>query len=237
MSAKTGKKRSDTKVAVAKRNGVEVVKIVAPDPSWTHDRLIAKVVVDGTIANAKTIQTYAYGQMGEHGSMMQTIDSLREKVNASKAGSTAVADELLIGQAVALNTIFNEMMRRAALNLGEYPEAVDRYMRLAFKAQSQSRATLESLARIKCPPNVAFVKQANIAHGPQQVNNMAAGQDTPAARMGESESQPSKLLENSHGEWMDTRATSTAGRGDPAMATVGQIHRAEVQSGEAGCER
>ncbi|MBP7157667.1 MAG: hypothetical protein KA065_04225 [Thermomonas sp.] len=187
------------------------MSIAVPDASWTRERLIAKVVVNGTVANANTIQTYAYGQMGEHGSMMQTIDSLQEKINASKAGSTAVADELLIGQAVALNTIFNEMMRRAALNLGEYPEAVERYMRLAFKAQSQSRATLESLARIKCPPNVAFVKQANIAHGPQQVNNIAAGQDETAARTWESQKQPNKLLEDGHGEWMDTRATGTAG--------------------------
>ena len=211
MSSKREQKRSSTKVASTKQNGVEVVSIAVPDASWTRERLIAKVVVNGTVANANTIQTYEYGQMGEHGSMMQTIDSLQEKINASKAGSTAVADELLIGQAVALNTIFNEMMRRAALNLGEYPEAVERYMRLAFKAQSQSRATLESLARIKCPPNVAFVKQANIAHGPQHVNNIAAGQDETAARTWESQKQPNKLLEDGHGEWMDTRATGTAG--------------------------
>ena len=45
-------------------------------------------------------------------------------------------------------------------------------MRLALKAQGQCRATLETLATIKNPP-VVFARQANIAQGPQQVNNTA----------------------------------------------------------------
>jgi len=44
-------------------------------------------------------------------------------------------------------------------------------MRLALRAQSQCRATLETLAVIKNPTTVAYVRQANIANGPQQVNN------------------------------------------------------------------
>jgi len=38
-------------------------------------------------------------------------------------------------------------------------------MRLAFKAQSQARATIETSAEIKNPHQFAFVKQANIAGG------------------------------------------------------------------------
>jgi hypothetical protein len=44
-------------------------------------------------------------------------------------------------------------------------------MRLALKAQSQCRATIETLAEIKNPQPVAFVQQADVAHGPQQINN------------------------------------------------------------------
>src|SRR3546814_6645300 len=89
--------------------------------------------------------------MGEHGSMSQMCSSLWEKIRASKAGSAAVADELLIGQAVALSTIFNECMRRAALNMGESPEMMERYMRLGLKATSRSEehtSELQSLMRI-----------------------------------------------------------------------------------------
>lgn len=77
---------------------------------------------------------------------------------------------MLNAQVNALNAIFAELSRRAALNMGEYPAATERYLRLAFKAQSHCRATVETLAAIKNPPTV-FAKQANIANGPQQVNN------------------------------------------------------------------
>jgi hypothetical protein len=50
------------------------------------------------------------------------------------------------------------------------PEWADRYLRLALKAQSQSRATVETLATVKNPP-VVYAKQANFAAGAQQVNN------------------------------------------------------------------
>ena len=41
---------------------------------------------------------------------------------------------------------------------------------MGLKAQSQCRATIEALATIKNPLNVALVNQANIANN-QQVNN------------------------------------------------------------------
>lgn len=212
----------------------EVVSIAIPDSTWSRDRLIAKIAVDGTMANANTIQTYAYGQMGEHGSMLQTIDSLQDKIKASKEGSAAVADELLIGQAVALNTVFNECLRRAALNAGAHPEAMERYMRLGFKAQSQCRASLESLAKIKNPPNVAFVRQANIANGPQQVNNgTQAPEGVPVpARTGKSESAPIELLEDSDGQWLDTRAAGEASGRDSQVEPVGVIDRTANRRGQ-----
>ena len=50
--------------------------------------------------------------------------------------------------------------------MGEYLLATETYLRLALKAQSQCRATLETLAAIKNPP-VIFAKQANVTTGPQ----------------------------------------------------------------------
>jgi hypothetical protein len=52
-------------------------------------------------------------------------------------------------------------------------------MKLALRAQSQSRQTVEALIVAKNPP-VPIAKQANIANGPRQVNNNAAG--VPRAR-------------------------------------------------------
>lgn len=66
------------------------------------------------------------------------------------------------------------MARRAALNMNGHLDATDELLRLALKAQAQSRATVEALAEVKNPRSVAFVKQANIAHGHQQVDNPGA---------------------------------------------------------------
>jgi hypothetical protein len=60
-------------------------------------------------------------------------------------------------------------------------------MRLALKAQRQCRATIETLVMAKNPAPVTFVKQANVAHGPQQVNN---GPPAEASRARESENRP-----------------------------------------------
>jgi hypothetical protein len=48
--------------------------------------------------------------------------------------------------------------------------AAESYFKMALKAQNQCRMTLETLSNIKNPP-VVYAKQANIANGPQQVNN------------------------------------------------------------------
>ena len=96
-------------------------------------------------------------------------------------------------------------------------------MKLALRAQSQARTTLEALAAIKSPPMV-FAKQANIAQGPQQVNNTVSLPGV--ARAGNPESGQNELLE-AHGERLDDRAASSAGAGDQALAAVGWVDRAE----------
>ena len=74
------------------------------------------------------------------------------------------------------------------------------------------------------PPTV-FAKQANIAHGPQQVNNVRLRQVSALRfRAGNQESEPIKLLEAA-GKRMDFGTTNTTGRGDQAMAPVGTVNR------------
>jgi hypothetical protein len=92
---------------------------------------------------------------------------------------------MLTSHAHTLDAIFHELIARAR---GEaragHLQAAETYMRLALKSQSQCRTTVETLAEIKNPPNVAFVKQANIANGPQQINNgpleSHGGKDSPS---------------------------------------------------------
>ena len=96
-------------------------------------------------------------------------------------------------------------------------------MRMALRAQSQCRATLETLAAIKNPP-VLFARQANVTTGPQQINNGVAE----SSRAREIEAERTQLLRADHGERMDTGTAGATGRGDPALATVGTLDGAEV---------
>jgi len=105
-----------------------------------------------------------------------------------------------------------------------YRDATEIYLRLAPKAQSQCRTTWESLAEIKNPRAVAFVRQANIAHGLQQVNN-GTGPEPPARA--EIANQSNELLGGDNGQRLDTRAPGTAVGGNPELATVGTFDRAE----------
>jgi hypothetical protein len=84
---------------------------------------------------------------------------------------------MLLSQAHALNSMFTALAQKATEQ--EYLKPMEAYTRLALKAQSQCRATLETLAEIKQPRHVVIAQQANLAHQ-QQVNNGTAGQPSSA---------------------------------------------------------
>ena len=136
----------------------------------TESQSLAELVTRGTVGCASTVIDYAKNHH-EGLSLTDMARALRIQGEAVNRGDLSEAERMLNGQAVALNAIFNELARRAANNMGTYLGTTESYLRLALKAQVQSRATVEALAEMKNPHPVAFVKQANIAHGPQQVNN------------------------------------------------------------------
>lgn len=199
-------------------------------PGTTEDRLIADVVAEGEATNASTALRFVHADHGEL-SLTDMVKALHTHGEAINRGDLSAAERMLNSQAVALNAIFGELARRAALNMGTHLGATESYMRLALKAQSQSRATVETLAAIKNPP-VVFARQANIAHGPQQVNNGTAAESGTVragapAHPGENAFKPTELLEdlNNGRTQLDTRATSATGRANQDMATVGAFNR------------
>jgi len=135
-------------------------------PGETQDRVVAGRVARGLVTNASTAIRFLQAEHDDL-SLMDIAHELREQGEAVNRGDLSGAERMLNAQAVALNAIFAEMARRAALNMSEHLSATEIYMRLALKAQSQSRATFETLAAIKNPP-VVFARQANINNGGQQ---------------------------------------------------------------------
>ena len=160
-------------------------------------------------------------------------EKIREQADAMHSGDMKGIESMLFAQALTLQATFTALSRRAASNAGEYIGATDTYLRLALKAQGQCRATLETLANIKNPRPVAFVKQANISNGPQQVNNGTADTSGAVVRAREENENPqNELLTDTratHGKPVDTGAKSKAGASNPRMATVETGHRATKQ--------
>lgn len=200
-------------------------------PGDDKKAVLAKTALRPSVRAAITAQAYSK-QFGEL-ALGALVDELSAQSVAASNGDLRRAEAMLVAQAHTLEAIFHELVRRAGLNMGEYLNAAETYMRLALKAQSQCRATLETLAAIKNPAPVTFVRQANVAHGPQQVNNAPPAEPS---RARESENQPDELLEQQHGERLDGGAARTAIGADTSLDTVEAVQRAENASRQgAGC--
>lgn len=185
---------------------------------------LARVSLRPSTKGAVTIKEYSniYGNLD----LMGLVGELSDQAKEVNDGNLKRVEGMLLVQAHTLDAIFNNLAQRAINS--EYMDHLDRYLRLALKAQSQCRATLETLAAIINPAPVAFVKQANIANGPQQVNNSVADN---AARAEISKNQPNKLLDHQHGKRMDFGTTGATGSTDSTLETVETVNRPQDKDG------
>ena len=185
-----------------------------------------ELVLSPTIQSA--VGVHAWSKFAGEADLAETVADLRNQVKEVQAGDMGRVEAMLYGQAMTLQTIFTSLARKAVAQ--EYLKQFQVNLALALKAQAQCRATLEALAEIKNPRPVSFVRQANISNGPQQVNNGAgtqAGTHAPA-HAEKTEGAQNELLEHQHGNYLDTRAQSQAGRADRKLETVAPRHRAAI---------
>ncbi len=191
---------------------------VSESPGKSPERSLADTALHPTVGAAATVICFAKGTFGTL-AITETVEALNDNVNAVKKGNLSGPEAMLVSQAHSLDAIFTELARRSALNMGEYIEASEKYMRLALKAQAQCRATIETLAAIKNPPLV-IAKQANISNGPQQVNNGSP------LRAEVSSNRPNELLEHTYEQRLDPSAAGTTGRSDSALVPLEASNRA-----------
>ena len=195
----------------------------------SKERIEAELAQSTEVLNTQTIRLFTQGTIG----IVDATESfmlMKEKTAQVRSGDLSGPEAILTAQAIALDAIFNEMARRASLNLGEHLQATDTYMRLAMRAQSHCRATLQTLGELKNPRQVAFVKQANISHGHQQVNNGASkfhSEDgfTNDTRTGVNDFSSNKLSKDGNELLPDTRTSSIKSKANQKMETLGEINR------------
>jgi hypothetical protein len=169
---------------------------------------------------------FVISEFGGHPDVAALAVQLEIGMNDVSNNSLRECEAMLYSQAHALQAVFVDSLLQA--NKQEWFSNSEAHMRIALKAQAQCRAAVETLAAIKNPP-VVIARQANIAQGPQQVNNgmMPAGQ--PRAGAGKTEKPQNKLLGGSNELLPDIRAPGAAVGSDPAMATLGAFDRAKVR--------
>jgi hypothetical protein len=159
--------------------------------------------------------------------------AIRGYAHAITAGDTARSEAMLISQATALQSLFVRLVERgfAQDSLPQY----ETHMRLAFKAQSQCRATLQALTELKQGPLI-FAQQANVSGGgPIQVNSGIA-------RACETETSPNQLsgIQNELPTNRGTAAGAIARY--PSMEALAAIdrpekHRRKAAIGKARVQR
>lgn len=199
-------------------NAKEGLTLIAKDGK-TKDQILGDTVVCPTFHNGVLIHTFEKGSFaGEALNINAVIESLSNSTQKVKNGDLSLLEDTLIGQAQALQALFTTFAQRAETQ--KTTKGFEILMGMSFKAQAQCRATLQTLIELKFPRQATFVKQANISHGHQQVNN---GVESHAR---ETNASQNKLFEGDHhgGEKMDFRATQSPSPSNSTLATMETVH-------------
>ena len=178
----------------------------------------AKVALSPSVHAGAVVGQYGSMLFGKDNMDVNCLDKvLKESTEAIHHGDMKAVEAMLYGQAVALQTMFTNLARRADCQQGRL-DNIEALLKLAFKAQNQCRMTLETLSNVKNPP-VVYARQANITSGPQQVNNGLT-------HATEKNIVQNELLEDSHVKRLDGRTQGQTGRLDTHMETV-EVSRRE----------
>ncbi len=180
-------------------------------------RHLTELQLSPIILNTATVQSFAKSIVGKI-DLTEAVDIMREKSDKIIAGDLSDLESTLAAQVVSLNAIFTTLTKRATTC--DYLNQVETNLRLALKAQAQCARTVEVLAGIKNPP-IVFAKQANIAHGHQQINN-----NQPASHAGKTINPSNELLSEVNHATLDTRGTIEASGIDQELAAVETLNRA-----------
>ena len=185
----------------------------------TEGKAMARAVLRPTTQGAVTVRSYcdsAYSELD----LNELIKALSEQTKAVISRDVGRAEAMLAVQAHTLDAIFNNLARRA-MGAELLRISSRAYLKLGLRAQAQCRSTWEAISEIQNPRVAGFVQQANISHGPQQVNNASRTGET-----GKSAKQTiggNRSMSQTNG-WTAERRKRQA-RADPEVEAVGGSRR------------
>jgi hypothetical protein len=133
----------------------------------TQSHLIASLTTK-SVNTAFTVKKFA--SVEDNIEVSDYILELQKAGNEVVSGDLGRLERMLTNQAIALDLIFNKLALKATS--AEYMKNYESFMRLAFKAQAQSRCTVEALAMLKHPKPYIQTNIGQVGHN--QVNNTYA---------------------------------------------------------------
>lgn len=186
---------------------------------------LAAAAIRPSINAAIVTHAFQANILGKDVPVDELVEALVSNMEEIKGGDLSKLEAMLYAQASALQTMFTSLAKRA--HFQESLKQYESHMGFALKAQAQSRATIQTLIELKFPRQVAFVKQANIAHGHQQINNGTPSQ-APSHASNTDANLKNELLEapdGKLGKGLDNGTTRQATRRNSTVATVEKSNR------------
>jgi hypothetical protein len=212
-----------TKTPAIKPRNPDAFRLTATTPE-EQTRKGAELSTSGGM-NAMLVRTYmpidGIGAADIHEAMVRQTEALQ-----SDGDRIHQAEAMLLNQAAALQSMFINLASRAKEQ--NHREWIQTLTGLALRAQTNCTQTLKTLGELRNPKQAVFARQANIAHGHQQVNNGQQAVPNQTTRTGTQDGpiEQNQLLEKDHGQWLDTGAASASGRIDSHMEAVESVNRA-----------
>lgn len=182
-------------------------------PDETGAQAMARKLVQPAFKNAIATSGFISKMIGgvELPGLTDYANELQKTSTKAAEGDLAMASKMLAAQAVTLDTMFSELARRTAMNMGDYINAAERYGRLALKAQSNCRATLEAMAKLH-QPREQTVRHVHVNEGGRAVvadhfhnhagghRNAESAEQPHAAGTDAARSGPAMLGQNTQGD-------------------------------------
>jgi hypothetical protein len=132
---------------------------------------LTKAMLGQNIRHGAIAVAYAgksFNMAGEPMTVMDAAVVVEQRATEAANGDLSAASAMLASQALTLDVMFTEFANRAAGQIGINSDAVERYARLAMKAQSNARTTLEALAKLR-QPRVQEIRHVHVNAGGQAV--------------------------------------------------------------------
>ncbi|BCA93915.1 hypothetical protein TUM19329_02760 [Legionella antarctica] len=183
-----------------------------------QQKINSSIVQTSCLASAAMAIDHLHGR-GRLLDAPTVMDQLATSANKVNDGNLKEVEQMLMTQAKTLDYIFYDALKQLAdVNMINQIEV---FSNIAFRAQSQCRKTLATLAELKHPRRATFVKQQNNAIN-QQVNN---GIESESGNFKKNKKFANELISEVTNEKVDIGGAISAGTIDSSSETVDVLNR------------